>query len=246
LLPVTLAASHRVAEYSKLILLPYNKGQHFVRSDPKKSKTNPRPASLRRVLDEAEELFSQEGFLHFSTDELARRLRCSKRTIYAVAPGREKFFEAVIAQRVTKARDATIAAIRSASSVQAAVQDCIRASVEQAQSVSPIWLRDVRLFPAGRRAVERWRAEIADDLEHLIERGVKEGLFRQIEPRVAAEALLTSVLRMCEPDFTAHSRTTTAEAVLQVYEIFWSGLFRGRRYRKQEQPLEKEGDRAVG
>ena len=217
-----------------------------MRSDIRKSKTNLLPARLRRVLDEAEDLFSQEGFLHFSTDDLARRLRCSKRTIYAVAPGREKFFEAVIAQRVTKARDVTIAAIRSAPSVQAAVQGCIRASVEQAQNVSPIWLRDVRLFPAGRRAVEKWRSDLADDLEHLIERGVKEGLFRQIDSHVAAEALLTSVLRMCEPDFTANSRTTTAEAVLQVYEIFWSGLFRGRRYRKQGQQFEKESDRAVG
>jgi len=216
-----------------------------VRSEIRKSKTNPLPAGLNRVLDEAEDLFTQEGFLHFSTDDLARRLRCSKRTIYAVAPGREKFFEAVIVQRITKARDLTIAAIRSAPSVQAAVQGCIRASVEQAQNVSPIWIRDVRLFPAGRRAVEKWRADIADDLEHLIERGVKEGLFRQIDPRVAAEALLTSVLRMCEPDFTANSRTTTAEAVFQVYEIFWSGLFRGRRYRKQGQSIEKESEAAV-
>ena len=52
-----------------------------------KRKTKLLPVRLRRVLDEAEELFAQEGFLHFSTDELARRLRCSKRTIYAVAPG---------------------------------------------------------------------------------------------------------------------------------------------------------------
>lgn len=213
-----------------------------MRSDIKKPKTNLLSVRLRRVLDEAEELFSQEGFLHFSTEDLARRLRCSKRTIYAVAPGREKFFEAVIVQKVTKARDVTIAAIRSAPSVQAAVQDCIRASVEQAQNVSPIWLRDVRLFPAGRRAVEKWRADIADHLEHLIDRGIKEGLFRPIDPRVAAEALLTSVLRMCEPDFTANSRTTTAEAVLQVYEIFWSGLFRGRRYREAAPHIEKGSD----
>jgi AcrR family transcriptional regulator len=203
-----------------------------VRSDIKNPKTNPLPVRLHRVLDEAGELFSEEGFLHFSTEDLARRLRCSKRTIYAVAPSREKFFEAVIVQKVTKARDVTIAAIRSAPSVQAAVLGCIRTSVEQVQNVSPIWLRDVRLFPAGRRAVEKWRADIADHLEHLINRGIKEGLFRSIDPRVAAEALLTSVLRMCEPDFTAKSRTTTAEAVLQVYEIFWSGLFRGRRYRE--------------
>jgi hypothetical protein len=41
-----------------------------------KRKADPLPARLRRVLDEAEDLFSQEGFLHFSTNELVRRLRC--------------------------------------------------------------------------------------------------------------------------------------------------------------------------
>jgi AcrR family transcriptional regulator len=195
-------------------------------------KTKPLPVRLRRVLDEAEELFGREGFLHFSTDELARRLRCSKRTIYAVAPGREKFFEAVIFQRVTKAEDATIAPLRNAPSVRAAVQGCIQASVDQAKEATSLWLRDVMLFPAGRRAIDKWRANIANELEHLIERGISEGLFRKVDPRVAAEALLTSVLRMCEPDFSANSRTTTAEAVRQVYEIFWAGLFKGRLHRK--------------
>jgi AcrR family transcriptional regulator len=192
------------------------------------SKNKPLPVRLMRVLDEAAELFGQEGFLHFSTDDLARRLRCSKRTIYAVAPGREKFFEAVIFRRVAMAEEATIAPMRDAPSVRAAVQGCIQASVDQARDVSPLWLRDVMLFPAGRRAIDKWRSDIADELEHLIERGINEGLFRRVDPRVAAEALLTSVLRMCEPDFSANSRTTTVEAVRQVYEIFWAGLFQGR------------------
>ena len=190
-----------------------------------KHKTKPLPVRLCRVLDEAEELFAQEGFLHFSTDEIARRLRCSKRTLYAVAPGREKFFEAVILQRVTKNRDAQLAAIRNAPSVQAAVQECIRTTVEHTQKLSLHFLRDVMLFPAGRGAVDKWRAGIADELERLIERGISEGLLRRIDPRVAAEALLTSVLRMCEPDFSANSHTTTTEAMRQVYEIFWAGLF---------------------
>ena len=48
--------------------------------DSRKPKFRLLPVRVRRVLDEAEELFAREGFLHFSTDELARRLRCSKRT----------------------------------------------------------------------------------------------------------------------------------------------------------------------
>lgn len=213
--------------------------------DMGKAKTKPLPVRLRRVLDEAEQLFSQEGFLHFSTDDLARRLRCSKRAIYAVAPGREKFFETVILHRVTRAEEATIAPIRNASGVRAAVQGCMRASVEQAKGVSPLWMRDVLLFPAGRRAVDKWRADIADELEHVIQRGIDEGLLRKIDPRVAAEALLTSSLRVCEPDFLANSNTTMAEAVGQVYEIFWSGLFRGRRNGKETQRIVDDFDLAA-
>lgn len=212
----------------------------------RKRKTKPLSIRLRRVLDEAEELFVQEGFLHFSTDDLARRLRCSKRTIYAVAAGREKFFETVIFRRVHRAQRETIAPLRDAATVRDAVQGCIQASVEQAKNVSPLWMRDVMLFPAGRRAIDHWRANIADELERLIERGINEGLFRRIDPRVAAEALLTSVLRMCEPDFSANSRTTMVEAVRQVYEIFWAGLFRGRRLEKHEPAVEDEVDLAVG
>jgi AcrR family transcriptional regulator len=211
-----------------------------------KPKTTPLPVRLRRVLDEARELFLQEGFLHFSTDELARRLRCSKRTIYAIAPGREKFFEAVVLYHVTKAADATLAPIRSVPGVRGAVQGCMRASVDQAKNVSPLFMHDVMLFPAGRKAVEKWRTDIADELEHLIQRGINQGLLRRIDPRVAAESLLTSSLRVCEPDFLANSRTTMAEAVRQVYEIFWSGLFRGRRNGKATRPIAREIDLALG
>jgi hypothetical protein len=56
---------------------------------------------------------------------------------------------------------------------------------------------------------------------------------------------------MCEPDFSSKARTTTAEAVRQVYEIFWAGLFQGRRERKpaQRKPplrIEDEIDLAIG
>lgn len=212
---------------------------HSMSRDMEKRKTRPLPVRLRRVLDEAEELFAQEGFLHFSTDDLARRLRCSKRTIYAVAPGREKFYETVILQRVTRNRDAELASIRNAPSVQAAVQGCIETTVENTKKLSLLFLRDVMIFPAGRRVVDKWRAGIADELQHLIERGINEGLLRRIDPRVAAEALLTSVMRMCEPDFSANSHTTTVEAIRQVYEIFWAGLFLESRHGKQTQRLKR-------
>src|SRR5271170_8040684 len=66
-----------------------------VRSDPTSSR-------LGRILREAEELFLQEGFLHFSMDELARRLRCSKRTIYKLASSRDRFIESIISRHLMR------------------------------------------------------------------------------------------------------------------------------------------------
>lgn len=180
---------------------------------------------LQRVVAEAEALFTQEGFLHFSTDELAERLRCSKRTLYAIAPGREKFFEAIILRRVARFQQ-RIAQLKDAPSVQAAVSACIEASLGNIDNVSPLYIRDVRRFPAGLRAATQWQKTLGDALGQLIQRGIRENVFRRIEPRVAAEALVVSVMRVVEPDFLMDVRVTAADAVRQIFQIFWAGLCR--------------------
>lgn len=193
----------------------------------RKKATDPQVISdrLQRVVAEAEALFTQEGFLHFSTDELAERLRCSKRTLYAIAPGREKFFEAIILRRVARFQQ-RIAQLKDAPSVQAAVSACIEASLGNIDNVSPLYIRDVRRFPAGLRAATQWQKTLGDALGQLIQRGIRENVFRRIEPRVAAEALVVSVMRVVEPDFLMDVRVTAADAVRQVFQIFWAGLCR--------------------
>ena len=180
---------------------------------------------LQRVVDEAEALFTQEGFLHFSTDELAERLRCSKRTLYAIAPGREKFFEAIILRRLERFQR-RIAELRDAPSVNAAVTACIEASLGNIENVSPLYIRDVRRFPAGNRVAKQWEKTLGDALGQIIQRGIRENVFRRVDPRVAAEALVVSVMRVVEHDFLMDVRVTAADAVRQVYQIFWAGMCR--------------------
>jgi AcrR family transcriptional regulator len=193
----------------------------------RKKTTDPQIISerLQRVVAEAEALFIQEGFLHFSTDELAERLRCSKRTLYAIAPGREKFFEAIILRRLARFQQ-RIAELKDAPSVEAAVSACIEASLGNINNVSPLYIRDVLRFPAGSRVAKQWQKTLGDALGQLIQRGIRENVFRRIEPRLAAEALVVSVMRVVEPDFLMDVRVTAADAVRQVYQIFWSGLCR--------------------
>ena len=116
-----------------------------------------------------------------------------------------------------------IARFEAAPNVETAILVCVESMVNTLENTSPIYLRDLWRFPPGERTVRRTLRQITDALTRTIERGKRENVFRKIEPRVVAEALLASVRRMIEPDFLAGSSVTSAEAVRQVYQIFWFG-----------------------
>jgi AcrR family transcriptional regulator len=192
---------------------------------------------LERLIDAAEELFTQEGFLQFSTDQLAQRLHCSKRALYEIAAGREKFFEIVLQRRTTRFEKSLIAQVDQAPDTEAALVASVEAIVGSLENSSPVFLRDILLFPPGARLVKHFQRQTADAIARAIKRGERENLFRKIEPRVAAEALLASVNRMIEADFLAASSVTAAQAVRQVFQIFWCGLTRNQsEMRKSRQP----------
>ena len=50
----------------------------------------------RDLLDGLQALFLAEGFRYLSLDVLAARLRCSKTTLYALAPSKEQLAVAVV------------------------------------------------------------------------------------------------------------------------------------------------------
>ncbi len=192
---------------------------------------SPKPRSsehLERLLDAAEQLFCEEGFLHLTTDVLAQRLHCSKRTLYEIGAGRDRIFEVVLQRRTERLERSLFAQVESAPNTEAALMASVEAIVASLEGMSPIYLRDIQLFPAGIKLVKGFQRQLADAIGRAIKRGEKEQLFRRIEPRVAAEALIASINRMIQPDFLATSSVTAAQAVSQVFQIFWGGLSRNQ------------------
>src|SRR3954464_9061148 len=57
-----------------------------------------RTGSLRQrdILDQLQALFMAEGFRHFTIGDLVDRLRCSRRTLYSLAPSKEELVLVVI------------------------------------------------------------------------------------------------------------------------------------------------------
>jgi AcrR family transcriptional regulator len=57
------------------------------------------------LLDQLEELFLREGFAHLTLDDIVSELRCSKMTLYTLAPSREQLILAVLRRYFEQAGD---------------------------------------------------------------------------------------------------------------------------------------------
>src|SRR5688500_9752306 len=72
---------------------------------------------VERLID----VFLREGFLELSIDDMARRLRCSKTTIYGIAPSKQQVIAVVVRgffRRATERVEQQIQAVDAASTAR--------------------------------------------------------------------------------------------------------------------------------
>src|ERR1700677_3482135 len=56
----------------------------------------------REILDELGDIFLEEGFTHLTISDLAARLRCSRRTLYELAPNRTELVLVALSRRLRR------------------------------------------------------------------------------------------------------------------------------------------------
>lgn len=183
--------------------------------------TSPRQ---QRILDDIEALFLAQGFLRFTTDEIARRLRCSKTTLYRIAPTRDRLYEMIVERFLRRVRDRGLEATRSAADWSAALVGLLRAGVEGARDVSWDFVADMREHPLTNRCLHMHQTQRAADVEKLLEVGIRHGAFRDMHPKMVARSLLTLIDRIFESDFLESVGLSLAEAYDEAYRMVEYGL----------------------
>jgi AcrR family transcriptional regulator len=179
---------------------------------------------LQGILEDLEQLFFAEGFLHLSTEELAARLRCSKRTIYQLAPSRKALFELVIDRFLSEIREAGEVATRAAPDWPTAVTAYLNVAVERTRAAGPNFVRDLARFPSGYRRLMRHQRVRMAGLERIVAAGVAAGAFRHVHPKLVAEVMLLAVARVVDPAFLASVDLSMSQAFEELYQIFNYGL----------------------
>ena len=187
----------------------------------------PESARVRRLLQDLESLMVTEGFLHLNTDDIARRLRCSKATLYRLAPSREELFELVIERSLARMRDRGRQEVAAEESWEARfVAFLVEPLRSWTREVSYHFIRDLRAFPGGNRLWLAHEEKRMETLEAIIAAGADAGAFQPVHARLAADLILTTVKRALEPDFAASIGLSVTDAFEEWYRVLEFGLIR--------------------
>jgi AcrR family transcriptional regulator len=148
----------------------------------------PRPRH-EEIVDALEETFLERG-LDVTVGELADRAHCSRRTLYEIAPSKERLFVIALDRMLQRiGRQARDAAARQ-SSHASALREYMAAAQPQLRQVTPRFAQALESHRAARRVYERHSALARARLTQIVDAGVAAGEFAPHDPSLVAEVLL--------------------------------------------------------
>ncbi len=184
------------------------------------------PERREAILDALEAIFLNEGFRGLTVGALAARLRCSRSTLYALAPTKEALFLLVedrILRRIGREARRRAGACEDAGDRVAAF---LESTISSLRPVGEAFLDDVFRYEPARQLFDRHQRGAMETLQHLIAEGIAAGALKGVDPRIAAEALDAAVQRVRDPAFLRDTGISPSDAFAQVSQLLRHGLIR--------------------
>jgi AcrR family transcriptional regulator len=187
--------------------------------------STPRRRALRRggltrrqldLLEGLQALLLAEGFRHLSLDDLATRLRCSKTTLYALAPSKEQLVVAVVNHYFKGAAERIEAQIADVADVRERIVRYLAAIGEEMQSASTDFIADVDAFDPARQIYERNTRAAAERIHGLVTEGIAAGVFHDVHAAFAAEMIGATIAAIQRGEVRGRTGLTDSQAFTQL------------------------------
>jgi AcrR family transcriptional regulator len=179
-----------------------------------------------RIMAEAAGLFHSKGYRNVTMDELAARLKMSKKTLYVYFNGKEQIAREVLAGTMESIA-AAIARVTNRQGVDAVklFYETIDAIKKEVTKLSPLFIEDVQIIiPDLWEAIEKFRANQMAFIENLLSKGQQEGVVRAGDTRLMAVMITESVRHMARPDMAAKYGYSLADGAEILFRMFIDGI----------------------
>ncbi|WP_112244621.1 TetR/AcrR family transcriptional regulator [Kribbella monticola] len=164
------------------------------------------------LLDRLLSLFLTQGFSRFTLDDLAAELRCSKTTLYALAPSKEQLAVEVVKHYFKNATAEVESAVAKQTRPDRRIAAYLGAVADALRPASRTFLDDVATFAPARSVYERNTRIAADRVRSLIEDGIAGKAFRQVDIGFAAEMVAHTMQAIQRGDIARRTGLSDAEA----------------------------------
>ncbi|MCC9705744.1 TetR/AcrR family transcriptional regulator [Streptomyces sp. MNU76] len=171
-------------------------------------------------------LLIAEGFAQFTLDDLAARLRCSKRTLYGLAGSKEQLVRTVVVHFFRGATARVEAALEAEPDPAGRLAAYLGAVAAELAPVSPTFFDDVAAFEPAAEVYERNTRAAAARVQQLIDEGVAAGVFREVHVPFAAEVITSVMVRIQQRQVVAATGLDDAGAYAHLADLLLRGLTR--------------------
>ncbi|WP_114559473.1 TetR/AcrR family transcriptional regulator [Desertihabitans aurantiacus] len=172
------------------------------------------------------ELVLAEGFAHLTVDDLAVRLGCSKRTLYALAPSKEQLVTRTVRLFFRSAAEQVEQATRRSRSP---ARRLTRYLEEVATALSPAsrqFMADVSAFTPAAEIYELNTQLATKRVRELIAEGIGAREFRDVHAFFVAEVVAATMRRIGSGELQQATGLTDAEAYRHLADVAVSALRR--------------------
>jgi AcrR family transcriptional regulator len=181
-------------------------------------------ARQQALLSELEALFLAEGFAGFTLDDLAARLRCSKSTLYALAPSKEQLAVKVVAHFFRGAARRIETRIEGIDDARKLIGEYLAGVSEHLNRASPAFMTDIARFEPARDTYQLNSRAAARRIRAFIDKGVADGVFREVHAHLVAEMTGLIVEGIQTGVLGRRTDVSDAEAFTALGELLLGGL----------------------
>jgi AcrR family transcriptional regulator len=178
----------------------------------------------QELLAELIQLFLREGFSPFSVAALADRLRCSKSTLYLVAPSKEQIVVATIRSYFRTAADRIENLVSGSGDPVERLRRYLLGVSEELAPASDAFYTDLLAFPPAAEVYRQNTEHAARRVRELVDEGVAAGVLRAVPAAFVGAAVTQVMAAIQRGEIARGTGLNDAEAYRELTELVLTGL----------------------
>ncbi|WP_203336285.1 TetR/AcrR family transcriptional regulator [Nocardioides limicola] len=180
------------------------------------------------LLERLVALLAAEGFADFTVDDLAARLRCSKTTLYALAPTKQELVVEVVKQYFRAAVPVVEARVQEADDATGRVQGYLAGVADYLTPLSRRFMEDLSAFGPAAEVYRQHTVAAATRIRELIEAGVEGGEFRTVNASFVGEMVAVTMFEIQRGEAFSRLDMSDADAYAELASLMTHMLTRSR------------------